>query len=86
MHKLLLAAALLLLLGCTKSRLGPGPLAPGTQCNLVSGVFEPGQYQPAPPLTIQSIFLQTGDFIIYNAVDANGVTWQIPSEDLQLIK
>lgn len=86
MGKLALGVILLLLVGCTKQGAGPGMLAPGTQCILVQGVFEDGQFQPAPPLTVQDIFQSDGIFTIYNVVDAKGVVWQIPSDDLQVTK
>ncbi len=85
MGKLFLGVILLVLVGCTKDAFSPGALAAGTKVNLIQGIFEPGQFQPTSPLTIQSIFSLDGKITIYNAVDAKGIVWQVPDNDLQIV-
>ncbi len=86
MKKLILAVIFLSLLSCTKDNLGPGTLAVGTKCNLVQGIFSSGDFQPTPPLIINGIFQDDGGLTIYNATDTKGIVWQIPSNDLVIIK
>lgn len=62
-------------------------LAVGTKCGIVSGVFNLGDVQPAVPVTIVSISRPaTSGLILYNVSDANGVIWEIPDNDLQVMK
>lgn len=86
MKKIILSVILLSLLGCTKSNSNLAMLAPGTKCTLVSGIFSSKDYQPTPPLVIDDIFQDDGGLTIYDATDSKGIVWQIPGNDLVVIK
>ena len=87
MKKLILSIVLLSLLSCTKSNVNPGIIPNGTKCNIVSGVFTTGAYQPSQPVTITDIYKgDTASVIYYDVTDSKGVVWQIPGNDLVVIK
>jgi len=86
MKKIILAVVLLSLVSCTKSNDNLAKLPPGTKCSIVSGVFGNEPFQPSPPLIIDDIYQDDGGLTIYDATDSNGVVWQIPGNDLVVIK
>jgi hypothetical protein len=86
--KVILTLLLIALFSCKKDGgLDVRVLQPGTKCNIYSGVFAPGDLQPAVPVTVTSIFRKASSGLIYyNVTDTNGVVWQIPDNDLQVLK
>ena len=86
MKKLILSIALLSLLSCTKSNVNPGVIPNGTKCNIVSGIFSAGAYQPTQPVIVMDIYQQGSGSPMYDVTDSKGVVWQIPGSDLIVIK
>ena len=86
--KVILTLLLIALFSCKKdSSLNLRVLQPGTKVSVVSNVFGEGDKQPAEPMTITSIFRgASSGLIFYNVTDANGVVWQLPDNDLQVVK
>ena len=86
--KLIITLLVIALFSCKKdSSIYTRVLQPGTKCNIASGVFAPGDYQPAQPVTVNSIYRAASSGLIYYSVtDANGVVWEIPDNDLKVIK
>jgi|GEM_PF-1777090 len=84
---LIIFALLFSFIGCTKDNLATRVLQPGTKCNIYSGVFVTGDMQPAQPVVVVSIYrTASSGLIYYNVNDVNGITWQIPDNDLQVIQ
>lgn len=86
--KVILTLLLIGLFSCQKnSALYTRVLQPGTKCNIYSGVFQPGDFAPAQPVTVTGIYRAASSGLIYYSVtDTNGVVWQIPDNDLQVVK
>ena len=76
------------LVACTKDNgLNTRELQAGTKCTIYAGVFAPGDYQPAEPVTVTGVYRGASSGLIYYKVtDANGVEWDIPDSDLQVMK
>ena len=87
MKKLILSAFFLSLLGCTKSIVNPSIIPNGTKCDIRSGVFSSGAYQPSPPVIVTDIYQQgKSSTTYYDVTDTKGIVWQIPGDDLVVIK
>ena len=85
--KMMLLIGLLATGSCTKDNLDNRILLAGTKCNIYSGVFGTGGKQPAQPVTVVNIYsTDSAGLIYYNVTDANGVSWQIPDNDLQVLQ
>ena len=85
--KMMLLICLLATSACTKDNLDNRILPAGTKCNIYSGVFGTGGNQPAQPVTVVNIYsTDSAGMIYYNVTDANGVSWQIPDNDLQVLQ
>ncbi len=86
--KVILTLLLIALFSCKKNNaLDTRVLQVGTKCNIYSGVFQPGDTQPAQPVTVTGIYrTASSGLIYYNVTDTNGVVWQIPDNDLQVVK
>ena len=87
MKKLILTIILLSLLSCTKNNVNPSILPNGTKCAIRAGVFPSGSYQPSPPVIVDDVYQQgNGSTTYYDVTDTKGTVWQIPGNDLQVIK
>jgi hypothetical protein len=84
----ILTLFLITLFSCKKdTSLDTRILQPGTKCNIYSGVFQAGDFQPAQPVTVTGIYRTVGSSMIYYSVtDANGVVWVFPDNDLQVLQ
>jgi hypothetical protein len=85
--RFMLSFLLLAAVGCTKDTLDTRLLQPGTKCVIYAGVFAPKDTQPALPVTVVDMYRTASTGLIYYDVkDANGVIWQLPDNDLQVMQ
>jgi hypothetical protein len=87
--KIILVLLLISLFSCNKQQdaLDKRVLQPGTKCNIYAGVFAAGDPQPVAPVTVTSVYRTANSgMIYYNVTDANGVVWQLPDNDLQVMQ
>jgi len=84
--RFILAIILVSLLSCQKSNLDLRVLPAGTKCTIKAGVFNTGDKQPDQPVIVNGVFSQNSAIIFYNVTDTQGVAWQLPDNDLIVVK